>query len=161
MPLYSIEKIVVQKSFLDNINPAKKMEEINKFIKKLKKFDENSSFKDLSDFMKFFKKFTEKELGREISINELLLEINKQMYALKIPVHPDVIKSCLTKLLKKEKNKHKSLITHNGTDLEKEEFAGAGHIALGCVCLACAVLVGAIGYAVPPFAAHCTQLLTR
>lgn len=96
-------------------------------------------------------------MGRKISTDELSDEINKQIEISKIPINPNVVKSCVGKLLKQ--GKHKSVIAPNNIHAQKQdEFPGAPHIAIGCVCLVCAVLVGTIGYAVPPLSHHCTQV---
>ena len=150
-PLYSNEELSIPKGIVDNINPAKKLKKIKKFTEKLGNFNENTSFKDLSDFMKSFKKFAEKEIGRKISLDDLSFEVNKQTNALNIPINPAIVKECLSKLL--TKGKHKFLTPQN-----QEEFAGSGQIALGCVCIACSVLIAAVGYAVPPLAVHCSNL---
>lgn len=151
-PLYSDDEMTI-----DYINFAKKIENINKLVTKITKFNEYTSFKKLSTVMVCFKKYTEKELGRKISLDDLSFEVNKQMNALNIPINPAVVKSCLGKLLKP--GKHKSLLPHNGSrNQEKVEFDGAPHIALGCVFIACAILVEAIGDAIPSLAAHCKEV---
>jgi hypothetical protein len=153
--LYSGEELDVPKGLIDNINPAKKLKKLKNFVKELESFNDNTSFQELSDFMNSFKKFTEKEIGRKISLDDLSFEVNKQMNASNIPINPAIVKACFAKLLKH--GKHKSLTPHGGgKKQEEQEFSGNPQIILGCVFLASATLIAAIGFAVPPLAPFCT-----
>ena len=147
MPLNSTEDITYPKGLLDNLNPEKKIKELKNYVKTLESFTEQTSFKDLSKFMNSLKRFTEKEIGKKISSDDISFEVNKRLNELNIPLNPKIVRSCLAKLIEKENRK---------TLIQEEEFVGNPQIALGCVFLASAIHIGAVGFAVPPLAPFCT-----
>lgn len=66
MPLHSAVSESISKGVIDNLNPAKKIEKLNDYAKKLESFTEKTSMKDLSSFMRSLKRFTEEEIAEKL-----------------------------------------------------------------------------------------------